>query len=116
MKKENWRKQLKLEFGIHFKNSPDELHFLESFIEDLLEKQREGELEYKKAMDDVMDNKRYFRKHYENTRTRFYSIIIDKINNKWCIHCRNFSGEEVAFCKETLEKAIETLKEELRSF
>ena len=37
----NWRKQLRQEFGIHFKNSPDELQFLEAFIEDLLEEQKE---------------------------------------------------------------------------
>jgi len=36
--KENWRKQLKDEFGIHFKDSPGELQFLEAFIEDLLTK------------------------------------------------------------------------------
>lgn len=28
------RKQLKQEFGIHFKNSPDELKFLEAFIDE----------------------------------------------------------------------------------
>jgi len=41
MKKENWRKQLKEEFGIHFKDNPDELKFLEAFVEDLLNKQKE---------------------------------------------------------------------------
>ena len=29
-------KQLHREFGIHFKNSPDELRFLETFIDDLI--------------------------------------------------------------------------------
>ena len=29
-------KQLHREFGIHFKNSPDELRFLETFISDLI--------------------------------------------------------------------------------
>ena len=36
----NWQKQLKDEFGIHFKDSPDELQFLEAFIEDLLDEQK----------------------------------------------------------------------------
>jgi hypothetical protein len=36
----NWRKQLKREFGIHFKNSPDELQFLEAFIDDLIKAER----------------------------------------------------------------------------
>ena len=40
MKKETI-KQLKKEFGIHFKNSPDEFGFLEAFIEDLLEGEKE---------------------------------------------------------------------------
>ena len=30
-------KQLHKEFGIHFKNSPDELKFLETFIDELIE-------------------------------------------------------------------------------
>ena len=34
-------KQLKTEFGIHFKDSPDEFGFLISFIDDLLEKQKQ---------------------------------------------------------------------------
>jgi hypothetical protein len=38
MKKEDWRKQLKQEFGIHFKDSPGEFQFLEVFIGDLLTK------------------------------------------------------------------------------
>ena len=29
-------RQLKMEFGIHFKNSPDELRFLETFIDELI--------------------------------------------------------------------------------
>lgn len=32
----NWKKQLRDEFGIHFKDCPDELKFLETFISDLL--------------------------------------------------------------------------------
>jgi len=40
--KENWRKQLKREFGIHFKDSPGELQFLEAFIEDLLKDERKN--------------------------------------------------------------------------
>ncbi len=30
-----WSESLKSEFGIHFKDCPDELQFLEAFIEDL---------------------------------------------------------------------------------
>ena len=37
----NWRKQLKQEFKIHFENCPDEFQFLETFIEGLLNQQRE---------------------------------------------------------------------------
>lgn len=33
--KENWKKALRDEFAIHFKNSPDEFGFLEVFIDDL---------------------------------------------------------------------------------
>ena len=32
-----WKKAFKDEFGIHFKNSPDELKFALTFIEELLE-------------------------------------------------------------------------------
>ena len=32
-----WKKKFKEEFGIHFKNSPDELKFALAFIEELLE-------------------------------------------------------------------------------
>jgi len=32
-----WREDLKNEFGIHFKDCPEELKFLEQFIEELLE-------------------------------------------------------------------------------
>jgi DNA modification methylase len=33
-----WKEELRQEFGIHFKNSPDELIFLEGFIVNLIEK------------------------------------------------------------------------------
>jgi len=39
MKKED-KQKLKDEFGIHFKDSPDELQFLEAFIEELLKQER----------------------------------------------------------------------------
>jgi len=35
-------KQLHKEFGIHFKNSPDELKFLETFIDELIENKLKG--------------------------------------------------------------------------
>ena len=37
----NWKKALRSEFQIHFKNSPDEFQFLETFISDLLAEQEE---------------------------------------------------------------------------
>ena len=37
MKKENWKDALRMEYGIHFKDCPIELIFLEEFISDLLE-------------------------------------------------------------------------------
>lgn len=37
----NWQKNFKEEFSIHFKNSSDELKFALSFIEDLLKEQRQ---------------------------------------------------------------------------
>lgn len=37
----NWQQKFKQEFGIHFKNSPDELKFALSFIDDLMEEQRQ---------------------------------------------------------------------------
>ena len=36
-----WQKPLKNEFGIHFKDSPDEFNFLIAFIEELLDNQKE---------------------------------------------------------------------------
>jgi len=51
-KKIKWKKQLRDEFGIHFKNSSDELRFLEAFIEDLLSQQKE---EIKKMILDKID-------------------------------------------------------------
>jgi len=71
MKKENWQKQLKEEFGIHFKDSPDELKFLEAFIEDLLNKQREG---IKEAILDRID------KDYKGRDITIYELAnwIDK--------------------------------------
>ena len=41
MKKKDWHKQLKQEFGIHFKNSKGEFQFLCEFIDELLQEQRE---------------------------------------------------------------------------
>ncbi len=38
--KPTWKKQFKEEFGIHFKNSPDELGFAIAFISDLFEAQK----------------------------------------------------------------------------
>jgi len=39
--KNNWREQLRDEFGIHFKGGTGELQFLEAFVEDLIEKEKE---------------------------------------------------------------------------
>jgi len=38
---ENWKKQFKEEFGIHFKGSSGELGFALAFIDDLLEKEKQ---------------------------------------------------------------------------
>lgn len=43
MKHKKWKKAFIEEFGIHFKNSPDELKFALTFIEELLEKVKEQE-------------------------------------------------------------------------
>lgn len=40
-----WKKQIRQEFGIHFKDSPDEFHFLIAAIEDLLSKQKKTLIE-----------------------------------------------------------------------
>ncbi len=51
MKKEqeNWKKAFKNEFGIHFKDSPDELKFTITFIEELLKSEREKFKEKRKV-------------------------------------------------------------------
>ena len=55
----DWKKNLKEEFGIHFKNNSGELQFLEVFIEELLS-QRDKELRerigksYEKALSDLL--------------------------------------------------------------
>jgi len=36
MKEKNWVRAFKNEFGIHFKNSPDELKFVIVFVDELL--------------------------------------------------------------------------------
>jgi len=51
----NWQQNFKEEFGIHFKNSPDELKFALSFIEDLLEEQRQEIVEKLKRIKLDMD-------------------------------------------------------------
>ena len=40
-----WKQNLKDEFGIHFKDCPEELQFLESFIEELLDQQKKELIE-----------------------------------------------------------------------
>jgi hypothetical protein len=40
-----WKSAFEQEFGVHFKNSPDELKFALSFIEDLLKEQKQELLE-----------------------------------------------------------------------
>jgi hypothetical protein len=39
-KRGTWRDALRMEFGIHFKNRPEELKFLEAFVNELLEEEK----------------------------------------------------------------------------
>ena len=54
-KHKKWKKAFRDEFGIHFKNSPDELKFALTFIEELLEK--------------VEKDNKYWAKSYQDLKT-----------------------------------------------
>ena len=57
MIKQNWKKPFREEFAIHFKNSPDELKFAETFISDLLAEQKEN---WQKELAEKIEGMKYF--------------------------------------------------------
>jgi len=76
MEKNEWKRAFKQEFGIHFKDSSDELKFALEFIGDLLEEQKQEMVKKTKKI-----NKSIPKEFFEDEKLEIGRILIEELTN-----------------------------------